>query len=320
MERLPRHGRATPWLGALGALAFAGAGVSAVAAAALEEALSKAVFLGLAALGGAAIHRAGQSRPPLRAPEQPAPRTFQDVAGLDEVRQDLEEPAGLSGAHLAAIANEGALAAARAGRSAIGQSDLLHGLERVMAGLAGKVRVLSAEERRVVAVHEAGHAVVGHALGVGVIERMSLLSRSRALGYVLHAQEDRLLHTRQWLLGRIATLLGGRAAEEAVLGDISTGAADDLQQATTLAEQMVLHYGMGERHRHSVLREQTLVLSPGVQEEVEAILRQGWSQAVEIVEARRPVLLRLAEALQERETLEREEIAAILEGDLKQAQ
>ncbi len=219
---------------------------------------------------------------------------------------------GLSGAHLAAIVNEAALATARVGRSEISQADFTQGLERVLAGMAGQKSVLSAEERQVVAYHEAGHAVVGSALGMGTVERISLLPRSQALGYVLQIPEERLLHTRRWLQDRIATLLAGRAAEAVFFGDVSTGAADDLHKATQIAEQMVLNYGMGSRHRNQVVREQALVLSPAVQAEVEAIIEQGWERALHLVQEQRAAVSKLATVLLEQENLEGSELENML--------
>lgn len=163
-----------------------------------------------------------------------------------------------------------------------------------------------------VAYHEAGHAVVGHALGMGTIERISLLSRSQALGYVLQVPEERLLHTRQWLKDRIATLLAGRAAEEIIFGDVSTGAADDLLKATAIAEQMVMRYGMGKSHRNHVVREQAMIFSASLRSEVEAIIDEAWHKAVAIGRERRNLLEQLASALLEREALDGEEITAIL--------
>lgn len=227
-----------------------------------------------------------------------------------EIAALARQTPGLSGAHLAAMVNEAALTAARSDRSSLTQRDFVEGLERVLAGLAGKDSVLSNQERRIVAFHEAGHAVVGHLLELGTIERISLLSRSRALGYVLQVPEEQTLHTRQWLLDRIATLLAGRAAEQVIFGDVSTGASDDLHKATTIAEQMVVHYGMGKRN--ALIREQALLLSPDVQAEIESIVEEQWHRALSLVEKHRAKLQRLAEALLDQETLEADEIQTLL--------
>ncbi|BDG60747.1 ATP-dependent metallopeptidase FtsH/Yme1/Tma family protein [Caldinitratiruptor microaerophilus] len=221
---------------------------------------------------------------------------------------------GLSGAHLAAIVNEAALCAVRAGRPAVTAQDLATAFDRVLAGQSGRTSVLSDEERRLVAYHEAGHAVAGWVLGQGAIERISLLPRSRALGYVLQVPEERALVTRSQLEARIAVLLAGRAAEALLTGDFTTGAADDLQKVTELAERMVCQYGMGERRPHQVIREEALVLSGPAADEVDAIVRRGWVRAQEIVGSHRQALAALATALLEREVLDRADVEAILGG------
>lgn len=216
---------------------------------------------------------------------------------------------GVSGAHLAAMVNEAALAAAQHGNVDIGHEDFVQGLERVLSGLAGRNSVLSHAERRVVAYHEAGHAVVGHALDTGSIERISLLSRSQALGYVLQIPEERMLQTRQSLINRITTLLAGRAAEEICFGDISTGARDDLEKATSIAEQMVLHYGMGSRHH--VVRDTSLALNPELQAEIQGLFEQAHISCRKLITEQRDTLDRLATALLEKETLEAAQLAEL---------
>lgn len=222
--------------------------------------------------------------------------------------------AGLSGAHLAAIANEAALAAARTGRCELTMSDFEGAMDRVVAGQTGRPNLLSAQERRLVAYHESGHALVGWILGQGAIEKITLLSRSQALGYVLQADDERSLQSRGDLMGRIAMLLGGRAAEQLVTGDLSTGAADDLRKATAIAEKMVLEFGMGERYPHQVLRQDRLLFSHGAVAEVRKIIGEGWMRAESLVRRERGALEALATALLEKESLGREEVEAILSG------
>lgn len=229
---------------------------------------------------------------------------------------DLEAVArrtpGLSGAHLAAVANEAALAAVRCGRRHLSMADFDAALDRVLAGQTGRPHLLSESERRLVAVHEAGHALVGWILGQGAIEKITLLSRSQALGYVLQVPEEQALQTRAYLHARIAVLLGGRAAEELVSGDFTTGAADDLRKATSIAEQMVTEFGMGERRPHQVIREQALVLSGDVASEVTRIIGEAWERARSLVARNRGALERLASVLLERETLTRPDVEALL--------
>lgn len=156
---------------------------------------------------------------------------------------------GFAGADLANLVNEAALLAARANRSRVIQADLQEAIERVVAGLEKRSRVLSNDEKRVVAYHEVGHAIVGHLMpGGNKVAKISIVPRGMsALGYTLQLpEEDRFLNSKEELQGQIATLLGGRSAEEIVFGKITTGAANDLQRATDIAEQMVGTYGMSD--------------------------------------------------------------------------
>ncbi|MEO0350501.1 MAG: ATP-dependent zinc metalloprotease FtsH [Cyanobacteria bacterium P01_A01_bin.15] len=156
---------------------------------------------------------------------------------------------GFAGADLANLVNEAALLAARNNRQAVLQEDFAEAIERVVAGLEKKSRVLNDKEKEIVAYHEVGHAMVGALMeGNGQVEKISIIPRGMAaLGYTLQLPtEDRFLRSNEELKGQIATLLGGRSAEEVVFGSITTGAANDLQRATEVAEQMVTTYGMSE--------------------------------------------------------------------------
>ncbi|MEO1765174.1 MAG: ATP-dependent zinc metalloprotease FtsH, partial [Cyanobacteria bacterium J06629_18] len=154
---------------------------------------------------------------------------------------------GFAGADLANLVNEAALLAARNNRESVTIADFNEALERVIAGLEKKSRVLNEVERKIVAYHECGHAIVG-ALVSGQVEKISIIPRGvGALGYTLQLpQEDRFLMLEGELRARITTLLGGRSAEEVVFGQVSTGASDDIQKATDLAEQAVTVYGMSQ--------------------------------------------------------------------------
>ncbi|MGC6482751.1 MAG: ATP-dependent zinc metalloprotease FtsH [Synechococcus sp.] len=165
---------------------------------------------------------------------------------LDRIAQATS---GFAGADLANLVNEAALLAARAKRTKVEQEDLGEAIERVVAGLQKKSRVLQDDEKKVVAYHEVGHAIVGHLMpGGSKVAKISIVPRGMsALGYTLQLPtEERFLNSREDLQGQIATLLGGRSAEEIVFGKITTGAANDLQRATDIAEQMVGTYGMSE--------------------------------------------------------------------------
>jgi len=169
-----------------------------------------------------------------------------DSIDLDSIAQATS---GFAGADLANMVNEAALLAARAKRKSVEQQDLSEAIERVVAGLEKKSRVLQDEEKKVVAYHEVGHAIVGHLMpGGSKVAKISIVPRGMsALGYTLQLPtEERFLNSKEELKGQIATLLGGRSAEEVVFGKITTGASNDLQRATDIAEQMVGTFGMSD--------------------------------------------------------------------------
>ena len=169
-----------------------------------------------------------------------------DSIDLDSIAQATS---GFAGADLANMVNEAALLAARANRKSVEQQDLAEAIERVVAGLEKKSRVLQDDEKKVVAYHEVGHAIVGHLMpGGSKVAKISIVPRGMsALGYTLQLPtEERFLNSKEELQGQIATLLGGRSAEEIVFGKITTGASNDLQRATDIAEQMVGTFGMSD--------------------------------------------------------------------------
>ncbi|HOS29084.1 MAG TPA: ATP-dependent zinc metalloprotease FtsH, partial [Deltaproteobacteria bacterium] len=157
---------------------------------------------------------------------------------------------GMSGADLANLVNEAALMAVRRGKKAVGMAEFEEAVERVVAGLEKKNRVINEKEREIVAYHEMGHAIVALALpGTDPVHKISIIPRGiAALGYTMQVPtQDRFLLSRTELLNRVASLLGGRAAEEIVFGDVSTGAHNDLSRATDIARSMVTEYGMSEK-------------------------------------------------------------------------
>ena len=156
---------------------------------------------------------------------------------------------GFTGADLANLVNEAALLAARRGRKTIGQEELEEGIMRVIAGPEKKTRLLSEEERKITAYHEMGHAIVGHYLDQdSEVHKISIIGRGQALGYTISLpREDRYLTTKSTLMDQLATALGGRAAEELVFNEVTTGAANDLEKVTHTAKQMIMRYGMSEK-------------------------------------------------------------------------
>lgn len=189
---------------------------------------------------------------------------------------------GFVGADLANLVNEAALLAARSNRPAVTMADFNEAIERVIAGLEKKSRVLNEMEKKVVAYHEVGHAIVGSMMpGAGKVEKISIVPRGvGALGYTLQLpEEDRFLMAEDEIRGRIATLLGGRSAEELIFNKVSTGASDDIQKATDLAERAITLYGMSNE------------LGPIAFEKQQTQFLEGYSSP------RRPVSPKVAEAI-----------------------
>jgi cell division protease FtsH len=249
---------------------------------------------------------------------------------------DLKEIAtrtpGFAGADLANLVNEAALLAARNYRETVSQEDFQEAIERVVAGLEKKSRVLSDKEKTIVAYHEVGHALVGAMMpGGGKVAKISIVPRGMAaLGYTLQMPtEDRFLLSESELRDQIATLLGGRAAEEIVFGSITTGAANDLQRATDLAERMVTTYGMskvlgplayekGQQNAFlgdGMMNPRRMVsddTAKAIDDEVKEIVEQGHLQALAILGQNRDLLETIAQKILETEVIEGEELQNLL--------
>jgi len=237
---------------------------------------------------------------------------------------------GFTGADLSNVLNEAALLAARRGAPSIGPHDMTSAVDRVLAGPERLGRIMSDQERHTVAVHEAGHALVGHVLPhTDEVHKISIVARGAALGYtVMLPTEDRHLHTRSQLGDVLAMTLGGRSAEEVVFGDVTTGATDDIQRATRIARSMVVEYGMSEKlgpqrfahsdgepflgRQHARSDEHSDELAARIDEEIARMLDEAHSRARRILEEHRAVLDRLAAALLERETLADEDLEELL--------
>lgn len=231
---------------------------------------------------------------------------------------------GFAGADLANLVNEAALLAARNQREAVTQADFAEAIERVVAGLEKKSRVLNDKEKKIVAYHEVGHALVGAVMpGTNKVEKISIVPRGMAaLGYTLQLPtEDRFLMNEDELRGQIATLLGGRSAEEVVFGNITTGASNDLQRATDLAERMVTTYGMSKVLGPLAYEkgQQAMFLDGGMQnprrsvsdqtaeaidQEVKGIVEEAHQRALDILRLNRELLETLSIQLLETETIE----------------
>ncbi len=229
-----------------------------------------------------------------------------------------QQTSGLTGADLANICNEAAIFAARRRASAIEDADFDSALERVIAGVQSR-RVLNAHEKRVVAYHEAGHALCGELLpSVDRVHRISIVPRGRALGYTLNLPaEDRYLKTREELLDYMTVLLGGRAAEQVVFGQVTTGASDDLGRVASIAHSMVHDYAMGTAgggrapDGNVELSQTTLRIRD---EERQDLVEEARRAAQRMVLAHRAELDALAGELLEHEVLDRDAIERIMAG------
>ena len=248
---------------------------------------------------------------------------------------------GFTGADLANLVNEAALLATRRGASAVAMTDFNNAVERMVAGLEKRNRLLNPQEREIVAYHEMGHALIALSLpGVDPVHKVSIIPRGvGALGYTIQRPiEDRFLMTKEELENKMAVLLGGRAAELIVFNHLSTGAADDLRRVTDIARSMVTRYGMSEKlgsvayerdpgnflagaDRPYPVREREYAdeTAAAVDEEVRAIVDGVFERAQGILKARRAILDRAAKKLLEKETLEQSDLEALIRETPKEA-
>lgn len=245
---------------------------------------------------------------------------------------------GFTGADLANVINEGALLTARRSKPAISMLELEEAIDRVVAGPERRTRVISDREKKIIAYHEGGHALVAYLLpNADPVHKISVIPRGRALGYTLTLPtEDKFMVAREELIDELAMLLGGRVAEELVFGDITTGAQNDLDRATKIARQMVTEYGMSDRLGPLTLGQKTGEVFLGrdfashpdysdqvafeIDSEIRALIDRAHDEALEILTEHRERLDRMAAALIEKETIEKEELAALLDGLEKRPQ
>src|SRR5215218_4599609 len=239
---------------------------------------------------------------------------------------------GFTGADLQNLVNEAALLAARQGKREIDHLQLEEGIMRVIAGPEKKTRVMSEKERRVTAFHEMGHALVAHYLdNTDPVHKISVISRGQALGYTISLPtEDKFLTTKAELNDTMAMTLGGRAAEEIVFGEVTTGASNDLEKVTQTAKQMVMRFGMSEKlgprvfgHDHgmpflgrefSSEPDYSDDVAREIDGEIRRIVEEAHQAARDILAQRRDELGRTSEILLRRETIEREQFLQLLDG------
>jgi cell division protease FtsH len=239
---------------------------------------------------------------------------------------------GFTGADLANLINEAALLTARSGHREITMEELEEGIMRVIAGPEKKSRVMSEKERLVTAYHELGHAIVGHTLpNTDPVHKVSIISRGQALGYTISLPtEDKFLTTRAELTDTMAMTLGGRAAEETIFGEITTGASNDLEKVTETAKQMVMRFGMSERlgprvfghdrsmpflgREFSAEPDYSDEIAREIDDEIRRIVEEAHQTAKDILAEHREQLDSISKILLERETIDAEAFEKLLEG------
>ncbi len=255
-------------------------------------------------------------------------KPFEDDVELDSIGRQTP---GFSGADLANLINEAALLAARRKKKSIGMGELTEAIDRVSIGPARKSKVISKEEREMVAYHESGHAVVSHFISEGKpIGKISIISRGHAGGFTRYEQEERSLHTSGELEALIASAMGGRVAEVIKFGKITTGATNDIENATRIARSMVTRFGMSETlgarlfgkkeeaiflgREMSEQRDYSLRTEVFIDKEIDALLKKGQDEANRILVERKAEWETLTQYLLKYETIEAEEFKLIMNG------
>eukprot|EP01132_Coremiostelium_polycephalum_P005896 gene5896-7343_t len=249
-----------------------------------------------------------------------------------KVEEDMEEVAkklatltpGFSGADISNVCNEGALIAARKGATKVNFKHFEEAIERVLVGLEKKNRVLSPEERNIVAHHEAGHAIVGWFLEhTDPLLKVSIVPRGMGtLGFAQYQPKDQYLYTREQLMDRICVTLGGRVAESIIFGRISTGAQDDLEKVTKIATGKVVHYGMNSRVGNisfkkenedvTVEKPYSQATSRMIDEEIRKIVKEAYDRTHDLLISKKEELLKVAKTLLEKEVILRDDLRELL--------
>ncbi|HEX7118511.1 MAG TPA: ATP-dependent zinc metalloprotease FtsH [Longimicrobiales bacterium] len=241
---------------------------------------------------------------------------------------------GFSGADLANLVNEAAILAARRNKKSVGMAEFNEAIDRVIAGPERRSRIITEEEKEIIAYHEGGHAVVQRVLPkCDPVTKVTIVSRGMALGYTMSLpQEDRYLHSKSEFEDKIAGMLGGNVSETLVFGDTTTGSSNDIEKATNLARAMVTQYGMSEKlgplafgkkeemvflgREISEQRNYSDEVAAKIDAEVRAIIDRGFERAREALTKHRDILDKLAALLVEKETIEHDEFESLFEGVL----
>ncbi len=224
---------------------------------------------------------------------------------------------GFNGAHLANIANEAAIFAVRENSKLITESHFDKALERVIAGLESKNSKLIEKEKKIVSYHEAGHALVSDLVGISPIQKISIIPRGQALGYVLQLpDEDRYIYTKDELIGKMKILLAGKASEELIFNQKSTGAKDDLRKVTDIANQMVCEYGMSDLGFMTLDNNTKSFLSEKIQKEANSIVEKCYEETLELLQNNINELHIISNHLFENETMTHDELKSLIRKEI----
>ena len=255
--------------------------------------------------------------------------TNKPLAEAINMRRIAERTPGFSGADLANLVNEGAILATRRDLKEIGLKELAESIEKVILGPERRSRVINENEKKIVAYHEGGHALVGASLkNADPVHKVSIISRGHAGGYTMAVpSEDRTLHTDQYFLDELAVLLGGYASEKLIFGNLTTGPSNDLERATQMARNMVTRYGMSKLGARTFGKKDELIFlgremhedrnyseetARSIDAEVSRFIDEAFNRATAVLKEKRVVLDRIANTLLEKETIEKDEFDALV--------
>lgn len=228
---------------------------------------------------------------------------------------------GLSGAQLANIANEAALKAIKDKSKKINSENFEFAIEKIAAGLEIKHSTVSEKEKRTVAFHEAGHAVAAKILNIDKVQKISIIPRDKALGYVLKfPTEDKFLYTKKELCDKVTVLLAGRASEEVFIGEVSTGASNDIKESTNIIYKIICSYGMGKNTQNTCIDERVFKYYLDIiKDEASEMSRDAYERALSIIRENEAVVRKVAEHLIKNETMNAEELNGIMDEKKKKA-
>lgn len=228
---------------------------------------------------------------------------------------------GFSGAQLANIANEAALKAIKDKSKKINAENFEFAIEKIAAGLEIKHSTVSDKEKRIVAYHEAGHAVVAKILNIDKVQKISIIPRDKALGYVLKfPTEDKFLYTKKELCDKVTVLLAGRASEEVFMGEVSTGASNDIKESTNIIYELICSYGMGKNTQNTCIDERLFkYYLDTIKDEASEIAKDAYDRALNLIRENEAIVKKIAEYLIKNETMNAEELDEMMDDKKKKA-